>query len=141
MYKAILLLLFISSTIHSQNTTTDTSIGKNGDNATYNYISLTSKPYFQNIPDNLTIFSEYIESYFNKGIKPAKLKNNAVKVFISFIVEKDGSLSDFTVLKDPGNGVAEEIKRIVNQSPKWVPGRFDNQTVRVRCNTPVEIKY
>ena len=59
------------------------------------------------------------------------------KVFISMTVEKNGSLSDFKVVKDIGYGAATEAIRILKLSPKWEPGYQNGQKVRVRYTLPI----
>lgn len=59
------------------------------------------------------------------------------KVFISFVVEKDGSVSNVTLIKGIGGGCDEEAMRVIKKSPKWKPGRQNNQSVRVRYQMPL----
>lgn len=59
------------------------------------------------------------------------------KVYISFVIEKDGSIGDVTVLKGIGGGCDEEAVRVIKSSPKWKPARQGNETVRVRYNMPI----
>ncbi len=63
---------------------------------------------------------------------------------ISFVVEKDGSVNDFKIVKDPGAGLGEEAMRIVKlmskMDKKWIPGRHRGRDVRVRFNLPVRFK-
>lgn len=59
------------------------------------------------------------------------------KVFISFVVEKDGSVSNVTLLRGIGGGCDEEALRVIRKSPKWKPGRQNNQSVRVRYQMPL----
>ena len=73
---------------------------------------------------------------------PAEADKNKVqgKMFIQFMVEKDGSLSDFKILKDLGYGMAEEAIRVVKLSPKWIPGTENGKSVRVLYNLPIMIQ-
>ncbi|WP_166664877.1 energy transducer TonB [Pedobacter metabolipauper] len=59
------------------------------------------------------------------------------KVFISFVVEKDGSVSNVTITRGIGAGCDEEAARVIKKSPKWKPGKQNNQNVRVRFNMPL----
>lgn len=54
------------------------------------------------------------------------------RVHVSFIVEKDGSLSDIKIEKDPGNSLAEQVLKAVRLSAKWKPGINNGEPVRVR---------
>jgi periplasmic protein TonB len=58
-------------------------------------------------------------------------------VFISFIVEKDGTLSSQTILKGIGGGCDEEALRVIRMMPKWEPGKQREVPVRVLFNLPV----
>ena len=59
------------------------------------------------------------------------------KVFISFVIEKDGSVTDVKVTRGIGGGCDEEAMRVIKKSPKWKPGRQNSQSVRVRYNMPL----
>lgn len=59
------------------------------------------------------------------------------KVFVSFVVEKDGSLTDVKVLRDIGSGCGEEAVRVVKSMPKWKPAKQRGKPVRMQFNLPV----
>ncbi|MEM9930399.1 MAG: energy transducer TonB, partial [Bacteroidota bacterium] len=63
---------------------------------------------------------------------------------ISFTVEKDGSISEAKIVRDPGGGTGTEALRVVNlmntKGIKWEPGLQMNKPVRVRFNLPVKFK-
>nr|WP_199078011.1 energy transducer TonB [Pedobacter sp. ASV19] len=59
------------------------------------------------------------------------------KVFVSFVVEKDGSVSDVTLVKGIGGGCDEEALRVIKKSPRWKPGQQNGRSVRVRYNMPL----
>ena len=61
-------------------------------------------------------------------------------VIISFVIERDGSLSELTALRSPDKRLLEEATRIVKSSPRWEPGRQRGQTVRVKVTLPVQCK-
>ncbi|MDB5135545.1 MAG: hypothetical protein JWP37_2148 [Mucilaginibacter sp.] len=68
----------------------------------------------------------------------AMRKNNIQgKVFMSFIVEKDGSLSGVHALRDIGYGSAEESVRVLELSPKWKPGYQNGRAVKVQYTLPI----
>ncbi|MFI5162886.1 MAG: energy transducer TonB [Sphingobacteriales bacterium] len=58
------------------------------------------------------------------------------KVFVSFVVEKDGHLSDITLIRGPGHGLDEEAIRVLKLVPPWKPGIQNGRPVRVRYNMP-----
>ncbi len=61
------------------------------------------------------------------------------KIFISFVIEKDGSLSDIKVLRDPGYGLGQEAKRVVALSEKWSPAIQSGNPVRVTYSLPINV--
>jgi periplasmic protein TonB len=62
------------------------------------------------------------------------------KVFVSFVVEKDGSLTDIKVLRDVGFGSGTEAVRILKRCPKWLPGEQNGKKVRVLYSLPITIQ-
>jgi hypothetical protein len=62
------------------------------------------------------------------------------KVKISFIIEKDGSLSTFKITRDFGFGTGSEAVRVLKMSPKWIPGKVKNRIVRSTYVLPITIK-
>ena len=62
------------------------------------------------------------------------------KVYIQFIVNKDGSLAGFEVLRGLGYGLDEKALEAAKQMPNWSPGRNGKHHVKVRCVIPVEFK-
>lgn len=58
-------------------------------------------------------------------------------VVAQFVVEKDGSLSDIKVIRDIGAGCGKEALRVINQMPKWIPGRQNGSPVRVQYTLPI----
>jgi protein TonB len=60
------------------------------------------------------------------------------KVFVTFVVEIDGSITDVRVLRGIGGGCDEEAMRVVRAMPKWVPGKQRGVPVRVQFNLPIK---
>ena len=67
----------------------------------------------------------------------AKDKNITGKVYVTFVVEADGSISNPRLLRDIGGGCGQEAIRVVNLMPRWNPGKEKGQPVRVQFNLPV----
>lgn len=66
-------------------------------------------------------------------------KNNVQgKVFISFVVNKDGSIDDVEILKGLSHGCNEEARRVVRAMPRWQPGMQRGEPVRVKFNLPID---
>ncbi|QKG57857.1 energy transducer TonB [Hymenobacter sp. BRD128] len=59
------------------------------------------------------------------------------KVFMSFVVGADGTISDVTILKGLGYGLEEEALRVVRQMPTWMPGYQSKHPVPVRFTLPI----
>jgi TonB family protein len=68
----------------------------------------------------------------------AKKKGVQGKVFVSFVVEKDGSLSDIKVLRGIGSGCDEEAVRVIKMMPKWEPGMNKGKPVKVQFVLPIK---
>ena len=86
---------------------------------------------------------EALMLYIAKQVKyPAEAKKAGAygRVFIGFIVEPDGSLSDFKVLRGIGYGCDEEALRVVKSMPKWQPGMHRGKAVRVQYLVPVNFR-
>lgn len=59
------------------------------------------------------------------------------KVYVQFVVEKDGSITNVQVKRDIGGGCGDEAKRVVKAMPKWKPGKVGGRTVRSQFVLPV----
>ena len=78
--------------------------------------------------------------YLAENIKYPKLaQENGItgKVYLTFVVERDGSITDIKTLRDIGGGCAAEAIRVVKSMPKWTPGKQRGKAVRVQFNLPV----
>ena len=62
------------------------------------------------------------------------------RVFVNFVVEPDGSVSNVSVLRGIGGGCDEEAMRVVKSMPKWKPGKQRGKAVRVQYMLPVNFK-
>ena len=70
----------------------------------------------------------------------ARNTNIEGKVMVSFVVEKDGSVSNVKVMRDIGGGCGAEAVRVVKSMPKWKPGRQMGKPVRTAYGIPVIFK-
>ena len=59
------------------------------------------------------------------------------RVIVSFVIEKDGSITNAKVVRDIAEGFGDEALRVVKLMPKWKPGRQNGKPVRVQFNLPV----
>lgn len=73
---------------------------------------------------------------------PAIAQENGVqgRVVCSFIVEKDGSLSEVKVLRGVDPSLDKEAVRVIRSLPRWTPGRQNDRTVRVKYSLPVSFR-
>ena len=63
------------------------------------------------------------------------------KVFVQFVVDKDGTLTNLEVIKGVGMGCDEEAIRVLKASPKWNPGKQRGRAVKVKRVLPIIFKY
>lgn len=105
-------------------------------NPIYNVDDIEIKPEF---PGGITKFYEFIANNYKM---PENAKKNTINgmLYLSFIVEEDGSLSDFKLLKDLKFGTGEEAIRVLKKSPKWIPGEVDGKKTRTSFSLPMKIK-
>lgn len=83
-------------------------------------------------------------TYMSKSIKyPQAARDLRVrgKVDLTFVVEKDGSLSDIKVVRGLGSGCDEEAVRVLKASPKWTPAKQKGRIVRQQYNLPVRFSF
>jgi protein TonB len=79
--------------------------------------------------------------YLAENIKyPPLAKESGIqgRVFINFVVEPNGSISNVKVLRGIGGGCDEEAVRVVSKMPNWKPGKQRGKAVRVSYNLPVK---
>ncbi len=81
--------------------------------------------------------------YLGKNIRyPEQARRMGVegRVFVEFVVDKDGALTNVKVVKGIGAGCDEEAVRIVKSAPNWTPGRQRGRPVKVKMTVPVFFK-
>ncbi len=80
-------------------------------------------------------------NYLSTNIKypeEAKTKGITGTVYVNYIVEKDGAISNVKIMKGIGGGCDEEAWRVVKGMPKWSPGKQKGENVRVMFNLPIK---
>ncbi|TSJ43916.1 TonB family protein [Mucilaginibacter corticis] len=97
------------------------------------YSTVEKQPMF---PGGLEAFSKYLSTNLRY---PEEDKNNGVagRVIVTFVVEKDGTLSDIKAVRGPSETLKNEAVRVLTRSPKWQPGYQNNQPVRVSYAVPI----
>lgn len=100
----------------------------------------------QDIVETMPSFEGGITEFYkfvSKHLKyPAQARRMGIegKVFVHFVVDRDGSLSNIKVVKGIGAGCDVEVLRIINKSPNWNPGKQRGVPVRVRMMLPITFK-
>ena len=95
------------------------------DNTIYNSAGIEVKPEF---PGGIQKWYSFLKNNFSAPDEPG-LKG---KVIVSFVVEKDGSLTDIKVLRDIGFGTGKEAERVLRKGPRWTPAEQNGK--KVRCS-------
>jgi protein TonB len=96
----------------------------------------TSVEQVPEFPGGLDAFGRYL----GKNIRyPAVARENGTqgRVIVSFVCERDGSLTDVKVARGIGDGCDEEAVRVIKSSPKWKPGIQNGRPVRVAYSVPI----
>ena len=101
-------------------------------------------------PEPLTIVQEMpafpggvesLKTFLTNHIKyPAEAREMGIQgtVYLSFVVETDGSITNISVLRPVGGNCEEEAIRVLRSMPNWLPGKQNGNAVRVRLNLPVK---
>jgi protein TonB len=89
--------------------------------------------------DGMEAFYKYVSSNIRYPAQ-ARRMNIQGKVFVEFVVDKDGTLTQLTVVKGIGAGCDEEAIRIIQNSPPWSPGKQRGRPVRQRMVLPIFFK-
>ena len=101
------------------------------------FVKVEQMPSFQG--GDLMTFRNWVQS---KVRYPQIAQENGIsgRVLMSFVIEKDGTLTNIQVLQTPDRSLSDEAMRVLKQSPKWKPGKQRNQTVRVKYTLPVDFR-
>ena len=75
-------------------------------------------------------------------IYPADAAKNKVegRVLVAFVVEHDGSISNVNVVNSVYPSLDKEAIRVVSEMPKWIPGKANGKTVRVKYTIPITFR-
>lgn len=106
---------------------------QNNPEKVYDFVSVQKQPAY---PGGISKFYDYLA----KEMKyPAEAKKNKTqgKVFASFIVEKDGTLTDVRVIRSLSKETDAEALRVLKNSPKWQAAQDKGAPVRVKYNIAV----
>ncbi|KAF2512601.1 energy transducer TonB [Flavobacterium foetidum] len=79
--------------------------------------------------------------FFNKNYTaPDQREKFKGKISILFVIEEDGSLSNFNIVKNTPKEIGEEAIRVLKTAPNWIPGKLNNKVVRSSYILPITIK-
>ena len=135
------LLLLASNTTKAQVTTENQidrgevlvqTVNKENKKSSDVYIAVEKRPEF---PGGIQLFYDFIGKNFNVP----KVKDLNGRIYVQFVIEKDGSLTDIKTVRDIGYGTKEEAIRVLKLSPKWIPGEQKGKKVRVQYSLPITI--
>lgn len=89
-------------------------------------------------PGGINKFYTYVGSNFEKQEVDA---TGVIKIYVSFVIERDGSMTDIAVKRDPGYGLGREAVRVLKSlRTKWAPGMIDGKAVRTAYSLPIVVK-
>lgn len=103
---------------------------------TYEMFDIQKEPSF---PGGL----QEMYKWLNKNVVyPEMAKESGIsgQVVLTFVVGKNGSISDVTIVKDIGGGCGKAVKAVVEKMPKWTPGEANGHPVKVRYTLPFKFK-
>lgn len=78
---------------------------------------------------------EKLLPYINKAAK--KMKAGTYNVYVRFLVERDGTITDVKALNDPGHGLGKGAVNVVKSGPLWTPGEVNGKKVRSYHTQPI----
>jgi len=98
-----------------------------------------------NVVQDMPTFHGNLIKYLADSLKYPETERKANisgTVYITFVVEKDGSVTEVKVLRGApnGSGLDAEAVRVVSAMPKWKPGRQNGSPVRVQFNLPIHFE-
>ena len=101
------------------------------------FIRVEKMPSFQG--GDLNAFRNWVQGKLHY---PQIAQENGIsgRVVLSFVIEKDGTLTNIEVLQAPDRSLSEEAVRVLETSPKWEPGMQSNKAVRVKYTLPVDFQ-
>jgi protein TonB len=103
------------------------------DNNVHSLAGIEQKPEY---PGGIEKFYQFV----GKNYQAPEEEGLKGKVYVTFVVEKDGSLTDIKVVRDIGYGTGKEAIRVLNKCPKWIPGEQNGKKVRVLYSLPITIQ-
>ncbi|MFC0781095.1 energy transducer TonB [Flavobacterium sp. HJSW_4] len=88
-------------------------------------------------PNGINAFYDFFAQEFKM---PEEVENAKDPIFVSFVVEKDGSLGNFQFPKNIDSQLESEITRVLNLCPKWIPGEQNGKKTREKISFPIALE-
>ena len=87
--------------------------------------------------------SEFCNWVYSNIKYPQEALENGIQgnVVVKFVVEKDGRLSNIQVLQSPDKSLSDAAIQVLQESPKWEPGKQRNKPVRITYTLPISFKF
>ena len=99
----------------------------------YPFVSIKNPPTF---PGGMNAFYKFLGDNMKYPEQAKKDKTQGI-VFVSFVVEKDGSINDIKIDRSLSTATDQEAKRVLALSPKWIAGTLEGRAIRVKYNMPI----
>jgi protein TonB len=101
------------------------------------FVVVQDPPRFQG--GGVKAFRKYVQDHVEY---PTVAAENGIEgtVYVQFVVDKDGGISDITILRGVDPSLNQEAKRVIKNAPKWEPGRQRDRPVRVLLSLPIVFK-
>lgn len=138
--KSLYFIALLAFTIGSQaqtnqDNTPDTTTNKENTEAPV-FTGLQVQPEY---PGGTNAFLQFISDKYRKP----KIKDTprTVKFGAQFVIEKDGSLTSIKILNDPGEGIGDELVRVLKKSKKWKSAIQNGKPVRAMYTLPMVVKW
>lgn len=139
MKKLVIFFLFIflaltKQTCFAQSTNANTTVYTNGDQVVYTRVDKMPE-----YPGGQVALVKFL----SKNIKyPSKYKKDKVngRVFVSFIIDKDGKVTSAKIVKSLNEECDAEAIRVISKMPDWIPGEKDGIKVAVQFGLPVNFE-
>lgn len=90
-------------------------------------------------PGGTKALYEYLNNHIRYP-KIAKSNNIEGKVYVSFVIDKTGAISEIKVIRDIGGNCGKEAARVIKNMPKWKPGKQRGHKVKVRFTLPINFE-
>lgn len=85
-----------------------------------------------------------MKSFLKENVKyprTARRNKTSGRVFINFIIDKEGNVINAKIMRGIGDGCDEEALRVINAMPQWTPGSQNGEPVNVSMTLPISFHY